>query len=335
MPEIECTETNLTSISRPEFLEIDTAEMANLVYSEETDRIITTNLINPIKYSERCRKFGVPLKRGVLLAGTYGTGKTLTAYRVALECVQNGWTFLYLKDVRDLDLALHFAKLYEPCVIFSEDVDRSMAGNRTSQMDQILNTLDGVDSKTMEVIVLLTTNFRKWINPAFIRPGRMDTVVELTAPDQKAVTQVIKNYTNQIGLNLQGDDDEIYTALSKIHGANTAFIREAVERAKLSAIETATEEGLTITPSDLEAAAASMEMHVKMLQPELQQHEDPDGWESQDPKQVCMELLTEVFAGAILDKLVDPKTLQKVLVAKHKPKKGWGFGNLGGNPSLN
>jgi SpoVK/Ycf46/Vps4 family AAA+-type ATPase len=73
----------------------------------------------------------VPLKRGVLLEGPYGTGKTLTAFVTAKKCVENGWTFIMLDRVAALKEALTFARMYAPAVVFAEDIDRSVEGERT------------------------------------------------------------------------------------------------------------------------------------------------------------------------------------------------------------
>lgn len=308
----------------PKYLRIDTNELANLVYSEDTEKIINVNLMTPVRLSKRCRLNKIPLKRGILIEGSYGTGKTLTAYKLALECEKYGWTFLYLKDVRDLDLALSFARMYQPCVVFSEDVDRCMAGPRTPEMDQILNIFDGVDTKNTEVMVLLTTNYRKFINPAFIRPGRIDTLVEIKAPDDAAVVRLVRNYSQsgEEAAILDADDKAIVEALSRIKGANAAFIREAVERAKLSAVShsQSDDEPIRITKEDLKAAALTMEGHVKLLQPELSEQAN---WESIDPLKLAADIIMDQVTGNFLNKLANPKTVEKLIV-KANAKRGFG-----------
>lgn len=313
----------------PKFIDLGEC-LKPVIYSEHTRRLVQTTLWNPIQFTERCRKVNAPLKRGILLAGSYGTGKTLTAYQTAHLCVQNGWTFVYLQDVRDLDLALSFARHFEPCLLFAEDCDRAMAGPRSPEMDQLLNTIDGIESKNREVMVVFTSNHKKFINPAFIRPGRIDSVIEITAPDEAAAVQLIRNYGETVAgeVTLSMTDKEVWNALTPIHGANAAFVQEAVERAKLAAIGNfdSEEDKVVITKEDLNAAAATMVEHVKALQPELEMQE----MQAVDPMKLAMDIFMDQAAGAFFDKLINPKTIHKVFIKGMKPKGGPGLG-----PSLN
>lgn len=312
----------------PIFLDMEKHSKQILVYSSETELCVQTNLLNPVQHTDRCRKVGIPLRRGILLAGTYGTGKTLTGYQLAQVCVENGWTFIYLEDVRDVDLALAFARLYMPCVLFAEDVDRCMAGPRSPEMDKVLNTIDGIMSKDTEIMSVFTTNYRHAINPAFIRPGRIDTIVPVGPPDEGAIIKLIRAYgTQDSECEVVATDEEILEALKDINKANAAFYREAVERAKLSAINHngEGESVLKINKDDLLAACLTMKDHVKQLQPEVGQPEEGD-WEAVDPMRMVLDVMTDTFAGAFLHKLANPKFLEKIMVKK-------GVGNpLAGRP---
>lgn len=249
----------------PKFIDISRVREEELVFSEDVGRMVQTNLFNPVEHSKECRTYKVPLKRGVLLQGPFGTGKTLTAYVLAKKCVQNDWTFIYLEDPRDLDLALGFARCYQPVVIFAEDVDRAVGVDRDSAMDKILNTLDGVESKNQEIIVVLTTNDVKSIHPAFIRPGRIDSVISIQPPDPAATVQLMKLYGRDI---IEGTAEELEKAVLPLAGANAAFIRETVERAKLSAIAHSDGGRLSLNPNDINVAALTMREHLKLLEPE-------------------------------------------------------------------
>ena len=297
----------------PKFTEVDLEEITQIVHSEEVERLVKTNLTAPVVKTQFCRENNVPLNRKVLLAGIYGTGKTLTAFEHALTCVKHGWTFLHLKDVRDLDLAFSFAKFYQPCVIFSEDIDRAVRGARTSEIDQILNTIDGVDSKQSEIMILLTTNNLNHIHPAFMRPGRIDTVIEVTPPDKKAIVRLVRQYAEQSNehLKIQESDDEIMKIFSEMEGANAAFIREAVERAKLSALLDADEdEYLKITGDNLKDAVASLKAHVKLVHPEAGEEN------SINADSLAMRLLAERLMSALVGSIADPKLANMIKVKK-------------------
>lgn len=245
----------------PKFIDIGRVNERELVFSKDVGDMVQTNLFNPVEHSEACRKYRVPLKRGVLLQGPFGTGKTLTAYVLAKKCVENDWTFIYLEDPRDLDLALGFARCYQPVVIFAEDVDRAVGTERDAAMDKILNTLDGVESKNQEIIVVLTTNDVKSIHAAFIRPGRIDSVISIQPPDAAATVQLMKLYGRDI---IDANDADLEKAVLPLAGANAAFIRETVERAKLSAVSH--DDGrLRITAQDIHVAALTMREHLDLL----------------------------------------------------------------------
>ena len=75
--------------------------------------------------------------------------------------------------------ALRAAAMYAPAVIFAEDIDKAMEGERSTQMNDILNTLDGIDTKNNPVITILTSNHLENINKAFLRAGRIDSLIQM------------------------------------------------------------------------------------------------------------------------------------------------------------
>ncbi len=246
----------------PKFIDTAKVNPDELIFSDHVQKMVETCLYNPIEKTEACRKHRIPLKRGIMLEGPYGTGKTLTAWVVAKKCEENGWTFIYLDDVRDLDQALEFARMYEPSVVFAEDLDRAVGKDRTSDTDRILNTLDGVNSKTRETIVVLTSNEVKNIHKAMIRPGRIDTVVPVRSPDRNAICRLIRLYGREL---VDATDTDLFTAVEPLEGTNAAVIREAVERAKLGALAHSENGDLTVTANDIGIASQTMRHHLDLL----------------------------------------------------------------------
>lgn len=252
----------------PTFLDLSSVKPEELIFPEDVKEMIHTNLFTPIERTEECRKHKIPLKRGILLAGPYGVGKTLTAYVAAKKCVENGWTFIYLESVRDLQAAIFFAQQYGPAMIFAEDIDQVLGKeDRDQATNDILNTIDGVDTKASEMIVTLTTNHVERLNQAMLRPGRLDAVIVVSEPDAKAAEKLIRMYAR--GLI---DDSVDLTAIGeKLAGRIPAVIREVVERAKLGSIarvSPGTE--LAMVPADLIVAADSMLGHLELLLPKKQ-----------------------------------------------------------------
>ena len=303
----------------PRFLDLESINVEEIVYSTHTGQMLQVNVFNPVQHTEKCRENNIPLKRGILLAGPFGTGKTLTADLLAKICVDKGWTFLYLEDARDLEIAVGFAELYAPCVLFAEDIDKATSGNRDANMDRLFNKMDGLEGKQREVMTVLTTNTIQNIHAGFLRPGRIDTIVEVTPPDAAAICRLVKLY----GRNDSGEclvmatEDEIAASLKSIEGVNAAFIREVVERAKLAALATCKGDKLMISADDLKVAAETLRPHIRLLYPGLEESKfDQEDMEEIDPIQFAMDVFMEKGAEAILQKVVDPKVLHKIMIKK-------------------
>lgn len=248
----------------PKFMDTNKIAPNELIFSDDLNTAIWDNLFTPIVYTDVCRERNVPLKRGILLEGPYGTGKTMAAYVTAALCEQNGWTFIYLAKTTDLSQAIYFAKQYSPAVIFAEDIDSVMKGNeRDKTINDLLNTIDGVTTKGSELMVVLTTNHVERVNQAMIRPGRLDAVLSIQPPDAPAVERLIRLY----GGNIIAKDEDLVSAAKRLDGQIPAIIREVVEKAKLSAIRRTEGKEFMLTGPDLDHAAKSMLGHLELLKP--------------------------------------------------------------------
>lgn len=249
------------STPQPTFMDLREAKADEMVYTRELTALMDSNIFTPLRHASECRKANIPLKRGVLLAGPYGTGKSLLARAVAKVGTEHGWTFIYIKDASQLPSAIQFAQLYQPAVIFAEDVDRHVTGERTEGMDQILNTLDGIDTKTAELMVVLTTNHLDQINRAMLRPGRLDVILNITAPDAEAVQRLIQMYSRG---KLAADAD-LTEAGELLAGYTPAVIREVVERAKLTTISRTGLADSPLTGDDISISAKTMVQQQALL----------------------------------------------------------------------
>jgi ATPase family protein associated with various cellular activities (AAA) len=245
----------------PTFMNLKRVRENELVFSDDLMDQVVTNLWTPIEQTAWCRLHDVPLKRGVLLEGPYGTGKTLAATVTAKKCETNGWTFITVGRVSALESALQFAINYQPCVVFVEDIDREMAGERTPQMDDILNKVDGIISKGSEIMVVLTSNKAGEINRAMLRPGRLDAVLHIGAPDAGAVQKLLRVY----GRKLIKSDEDLSGAGEALAGRIPAVIREVVERSKLYAIGRAPGAEFNLTDADIVRSAKGMAHHLALL----------------------------------------------------------------------
>lgn len=253
----------------PRFINIAGHTTSDLIFSDPIAELVQVSLFTPIVHSQVCRDNGIPLKRGILLEGPYGVGKTMTASVAATLAKQNGWTFISLSSASDLAKAYVFAKHHQPSIIFVEDIDEALEGRdgRGEDVNEILNALDGVHSKSDEVITVFTTNDLGNVTQALLRPGRIDTLVPVREPDAKAVKRLIAKYA---GSQLSVDElRNLDSVAEMLDGKNAAVVREVVERSKLSAVGRVAVTGgpLTITAHDLEVAARGIEAHARLLEP--------------------------------------------------------------------
>jgi hypothetical protein len=129
----------------PEFLDLSGIDPRQVIYSDDTLQQLQANIWSVVENTSTLREMNIPRKRAVLLEGPYGTGKTLAAYLTAQKAVANGWTFIYARPGRDdLSTVMGTARLYQPSVVFFEDVDTISSGDETH--DQVTKLLDLSDA---------------------------------------------------------------------------------------------------------------------------------------------------------------------------------------------
>jgi transitional endoplasmic reticulum ATPase len=269
-----------------------------LVYSRAVEEAITTNLFTPIERMQDCIANNIPVKRGVLLGGPYGTGKTLAATVASKLAEQHGITYLYVPHSDELADAIEFAKQYDrtACVIFCEDIDRAISGERSVAMDDILNILDGIDTKNSKIITVLTTNHLENINPAMLRPGRLDAIINVEAPDAEAVQRLIRLY----GEGTIAQDTDLKPSGELLAGTIPAVIAEVVKRAKLVQLQLQ-EPGTkveNITGEAVYSAAQTMQSQIDLLA-------------AQSAKKVIEPTFKDVIGDAVLHAL-NKTPLEKV-----------------------
>lgn len=241
----------------PTFLNLSAVRESDIIHTKDTEALIKNSIFAPLKFTDQCRTNNIPLKRGILLEGRYGTGKSLTARVTAKVAIDNGWTFIMLNRSQGLGDALAFAKNYQPCVIFAEDIDRA-ADREDESVNDLVNMLDGVTSKQDEIMVVLTTNFIEKIDRSLLRPGRFDAVISIDAPDAETAERIIRSY----GAGLLAEGEDLTRVGEVTAGMIPASIREVMERAKLSML---TEGRDKITADDLYTSAIGMTRHMALL----------------------------------------------------------------------
>jgi len=171
----------------------------------------------PLKHPELFEKVGIEPPKGILLYGPPGTGKTLLAKAVATE---TNATFIRVVGselvkkfigegaalVKDI---FKLAKEKAPSIIFIDEID-AIAAKRTDALTggdrevqrtlmQLLAEMDGFDARG-DVKIIGATNRPDILDPAILRPGRFDRIIEVPAPDEKGRLEILKIHTRKMNL---------------------------------------------------------------------------------------------------------------------------------------
>lgn len=253
--------------NEPKFLDLGNVDPDNVIISQST-RTELNPIIQRITKSEICKENGLDLKYGALLEGPYGTGKTLIAFMLAKLAVENNWTFIYLEDCRDMGRALRVAEKYtrgdqKGCVIFTEDIDQVVKGERGAQMQEILNTLDGGDTKGKPIISIFTTNHLELIDPTFLRGKRIGGIISMGALDEQTALMFLK----QIAVNKEGvslmEEEHWEKASKALCGIVPAFAHEVIDASKIFMIARG---DTKISDEDIAAAAEGYKRQIEVAQ---------------------------------------------------------------------
>jgi hypothetical protein len=273
---------------------IDVSAPIQLILPRDIEFQLQTGVWDVMKRPDDFRANRIAVKRGVLLKGKFGTGKSLTSYYTAQVAEEVGWTYFYLKTPDKFLHAYKLSQLYSPAVLFVEDCDAIFSGERTKEMNSILETLDGVAAKNSEVITVFTTNSPEKINPAFLRSGRVDIEIELLPPDAEAAGRFIQSvaaewldkdvdlmqvgeaFANLVPADIQNGINQAKTRAIGVHGANiegkvTTDMLVLAGQVMQKKVQP-TGDGLSQTERDmalLKQAAAIIMPHVKVEGPSL------------------------------------------------------------------
>jgi transitional endoplasmic reticulum ATPase len=240
----------LSSFVSPTFMHPN-VQPEDIIFGEETKQEIEDYVFGPIIHHEGAKAVGVPTKRGILLEGPYGVGKTMVGAALATIAERHGFTFIHLQD----------ARRYGPAIVWTEDIEQAVVAERTDAVNQILNIIDGIESKKHQLMIVMTTNHVELINKAMLRPGRLDAVIRILPPTALAAIQLVRLYgRGRIPVNAN-----LVKVGEVLAGLIPAVIREVVERAKLSALtRTNGKPEFDLQAPDLLVAAKSMKKQAEI-----------------------------------------------------------------------
>lgn len=187
-----------------------------IVFSKEVNRHIAAGIFGLLRHPEAAAAANLSTKRAVLAYGPFGTGKTSLGMITAQEASDNGWTFIKVeaRDGEALREAFRTAALYEPCVLFIEDIDRyTPKSTDKDAMAELLDLFDGIGSKTSKLMVVMTTNHIERIPPGMLRPGRIDYVIEIAGLDREGTERLIRAVVPPDLLERDVNFDQVYAEM--------------------------------------------------------------------------------------------------------------------------
>ncbi len=246
---------------------------------EEAKKTLREAIEWPLSHPELFEKTNTAAPSGILLYGPPGTGKTLLARAVASEGEVN---FIHVagpelidKYVGESEKAVREvferARQAAPSIVFFDEID-AIATERQGEDDatervvsQLLSELDGL-ADNPNLVVLAATNRRETLDPALLRPGRLETHVEVPNPDRTARQEILRIHTEGKPLAEEVDLDVL---ASEIVGATGAELESIARKASMRAIrEAVSEHGaaeaseqadkIEIRPEHFEAARESI-----------------------------------------------------------------------------
>jgi transitional endoplasmic reticulum ATPase len=226
------------SAIREVFVEVPDVKWQDVGGLEEVKEELKEAVEWPLKYSDVFRKANARPPKGILLYGAPGTGKTLLAKAVANE---SGVNFIPVKGpalmskyIGDSERAIRevfrIAKQASPSILFFDEIDslvpvRSMSGSEVTErvISQFLTEMDGIE-ELKDVVVLAATNRPDMVDPALLRSGRFDLLLELPEPDEKARLGILEIHTRNTPLAPDVDLKGLARDLDGTVGADIALL---------------------------------------------------------------------------------------------------------------
>lgn len=244
--------------SNPSALRETAVEVPNVTWEdigglEKVKQELQETVQYPVEHPEMFEKYGMSPSKGVLFYGPPGSGKTLLAKAIANECQSN---FISIKGPELLTMwfgesegnvreVFDKARQAAPCVLFFDELDSiarargSSAGDAGGAGDrvinQILTEIDGVGTKK-NVFVIGATNRPDILDPAIMRPGRLDQLIYIPLPDKKSRIQIFQAALRKSPV---AEDVSLEALANALEGFSGADITEICQRACKLAIREA------------------------------------------------------------------------------------------------
>jgi len=250
--------TSNPSALRETVVEVPTVTWEDIGGLEDVKRELKETVQYPVEHPEKFQKFGLSPSKGVLFYGPPGCGKTLLAKAIANECQSN---FISIKgpelltmwfgeseaNVRDI---FDKARSAAPCVLFFDELDAIAKARGSSLGDaggaadrvinQVLTEMDGMGAKK-NVFIIGATNRPDIIDPAILRPGRLDQLIYIPLPDLPSRIAILRSVLKNSPI---AKDVDLEFLAKKTAGFSGADLTEICQRACKLAIRESIEKDI-------------------------------------------------------------------------------------------
>jgi cell division protease FtsH len=222
-----------------EFPVLPRTQRADVVLPESVLQRIERHTLDIGRHREALQAAGQHLKRGLLLYGPPGAGKTHTTRYVVQELVGTTVLLLSGRSLHYIGTVTTMARELQPSAVVLEDVDlvaedRGYGPGPSPVLFTLLDAMDGAAADA-DLLFLLTTNRADLLEPALAaRPGRVDVAIEIELPAADARRRLFEVYSRSLPLVLT--EAEIDEVVERTAGVTASFVKELLRRAALEAI---------------------------------------------------------------------------------------------------
>ena len=227
----------------------------DVILPSDTLAAITRQVVGVAEHRDRLLAARQHLKRGLLLFGPPGVGKTHSVRYLTSQLPDMTIMLLSGDSLQFISTACSVARTLQPAMIVVEDVDliaedRGMHPGQHPLLFMLLNEMDGL-AEDADVVFLLTTNRADLLEPALAaRPGRVDQAVALDLPDAEARRRLFRLYR----AGLEVDEARLDDVIERTAGVTASFLKELLRRAALLAAAASPQGELAVTAGQLDEA---------------------------------------------------------------------------------